>query len=89
MVGGHGEDAEGVGVAEAALPALDGDDGRAGFDDAELEGLTETEPDTVVDLPRKVSAPAVPRESVRTWGLLTSVCHWCASMPRGSGYQNG
>lgn len=46
----HGEYPQSVGVAETTLPALDGDDGRASFDDAELEGLAQTEPDTVVDL---------------------------------------
>ena len=37
-------------MAKTALPALDRDDGRAGFDDAELEGLAKAEADTVVDL---------------------------------------
>lgn len=49
-VGGDGEDTEGVGVAKTTLPALNGDDGRAGLDDVELEGAAETEADTVVDI---------------------------------------
>ena len=58
LVGEHGQDAQGVGVAEATLPALHGNDGRASFDDAQLEGLAQTVPDTVVDLRRNtISQP--------------------------------
>ena len=46
----HGEDTEGVGVAEAALPALDGNDRRASLDDVELERRGQTVTDTVVNL---------------------------------------
>ena len=49
-VGGHRQDTERVGVAETALPALHSDDGRAGFDDVEVERAAQTEADTVVDL---------------------------------------
>lgn len=49
-IGGDGEDAEGVGVAETTLPALYGNDGRASLDDVELEGGAQTEANTVVDL---------------------------------------
>lgn len=44
------EDAEGVGVAEAALPPLHGNDGRSPLDDIERETALETKPDAVVDL---------------------------------------
>ena len=49
-VGGHREHAERVGVAEAALPALDGDDGRAGLEKVECNGVAEAEADAVVDV---------------------------------------
>jgi hypothetical protein len=49
-ISGHGQDAQGIGVAKATLPALHSDDRRARFDNAELEGLAQTKPDTVVDL---------------------------------------
>lgn len=47
---GNAEDAHGVGAAAARLPALEGDDGVALADDAELERLLHREPDTVVDV---------------------------------------
>ena len=49
-IGGHREHAERVGVAEAALPALDGNDGGAGLEDVESNGIAETKADTVVDI---------------------------------------
>ena len=49
-VGGHREHAERVGVAKAALPALDGDDGRAGLEQVERDGVAEAEADAVVDV---------------------------------------
>ena len=76
-------------MAETTLPALDGDDGRARLDDVELERAAKTEPDAVVDLPKARQPPEAASDNSRTWGLLTSVCHWWLSMPRGSGYQNG
>ena len=45
-----GEDTHRVGVAQAALPALNGDDRRSGLQQVQREGATETKPDTVVDL---------------------------------------
>ena len=54
-VGRHRENAQRVRVAETALPALDGDDSRASFDDVEFECTAQTKADTVVDLADNVS----------------------------------
>jgi hypothetical protein len=37
-------------VTETTLPALDGDDGLAGLDDAEVKGRLETESESVVNV---------------------------------------
>ena len=47
-VRGHRQNAERVRVAKTALPALYSDDGAPRLDDVELEGIRETEADTVV-----------------------------------------
>lgn len=51
----HRQNTHRVGVAQAALPSLDGDDRRAGLDEVERERATKTEPDAVVDLHRNIS----------------------------------
>ena len=48
-------------MAETTLPSLDGHDGSIRLDDAEVEGVAETESDTVVD----VDLPLVGRDSSR------------------------
>lgn len=50
LVGGDREDAHGVGRTLAGTPALEGNDGGAGLEDAELQGLGEAELDAVVDV---------------------------------------
>ena len=80
------QDAQRVGVPETTLPALDRHDSRSRLDDVELEGVPQTKPNTVVHL-RPDNVRAVQHSGTRK--QLTSVCHWCASMPRGSGYQKG
>jgi hypothetical protein len=44
------QDPEGVGVSETTLPSLDGHDGSVRLDDAELESVSKTESDPVVDV---------------------------------------
>ena len=44
------EDTKGVGVTQTALPALDGNDGRAWSDEIQFQGILQTKPDAVVDV---------------------------------------
>jgi hypothetical protein len=50
-------------VTETTLPALDGDDGLAGLDDAEVKGRLETESESVVNV-------RLPLRRVNTSGLV-------------------
>ena len=84
MVSGYRKYTEGVGVAKATLPALYSDNCSSSFDDVELESVTKTESDTIVNLLACQSGFSNTMTCLRT-----SVCHWWLSIPLGSGYQNG
>ena len=73
-------------MTKTTLPALYSDDRRAGLDDVEVEGVAESEANTVVDL-REIKDVRVGTKVLQK--KHTSVCHWWGSMPLGSGYQKG
>lgn len=61
QVGGNRQNANGVSVAQAALPALYSDNGGARLDDVELQRIPQSEADAVVDLARDTSILASAR----------------------------
>lgn len=72
-------------MAKTTLPSLHSNDGRSGSDDAQRQRIAQAKANAIVNLEHPYQLPFAKQAQ----STHTSVCHWCVSMPLGSGYQNG
>lgn len=72
-------------MAKTTLPTLHSNDVGSRRDDAQRQCIPQPEANAIVNL-EHINQLLSAKLAQSTH---TSVCHWCVSMPLGSGYQNG